>query len=249
MATDFQSLYVLASGMYYNQRKLEVISNNLANVNTDGFKKELLTAEAYPVKPTPPESFKPKYSPQRSDNNFVYPVMGKEVVVLTQGELKKTDNPLDAAIVGRGFFTVEVNGKLYYTRDGHFLVDKNGYLINQNGYPVMGENGKIYIGRAPLSSVRITKNGDIFVGTTKVGRLKIVDLEGVRHFRDNLYTGKPVKAKNFTVVQGYLEGSNVNPVDEMVRMIETVRAYETYANSIKTVDENNSKLINGILKA
>jgi flagellar basal-body rod protein FlgF len=151
--------------------------------------------------------------------------------------------------MGKGFFAVEVNGKIYYTRDGHFLLGKNGYLVNQNGYPVLGEDGKIYIGRTSLSSVRITEEGDIFVGTNKVGKLKIVDLEGVKHLKDNLYTGKPKKAENYALAQGYLEGSNVNPVDEMVKMIETVRAYETYANSIKAVDENNSKLINEILKA
>ena len=249
MASDFQPLYVLASGLFYQQRKLEVVANNLANVNTEGFKKVLLSAQAYPVKD--PEGVSPQKpdSPKRSSNNFVYPVMGIQKVDTSPGELKRTGNPLDVAINGEGFFAVRVGDKVLYTRDGHFLLDPRGYLITQSGHPVLDESGnKILIGRVPLSSVRIAKDGTIFVGTRQVAKLKIVSLEGVRHVGNNLYTGEVVKTKPYEVVQGYLEGSNVNPVEEMARMIETTRAYEAFANAMKTLDDNNSKLINGILK-
>ena len=249
MAADFQPLYLLASGLYFQQRKLEKVSNNLANIDTAGFKRELITAQAYYVKEPNPAFLSERQSPNRAENNFVYPIIGKSKVDLSSGPLIKTENPLDVAIQGEGFFVVEVNGKKYYTRDGHFSVDKNGFLVNQDGYPVLGENGKIYIGRAPLSSVKITKEGVIYVGTNRVGKLKIVNLKGLKKFGQNLFEGKETKAENYTVVQGYLEGSNVNPVEEMVRMIETLRAYETFANGIKAEDENNNKLINNTLKA
>ena len=249
MASDFQPLYLLASGLYFQQRKLEKVSNNLANVNTNGFKRELITARAYYVKEPKPAFLKERFSPNRAENNFVYPIIGKSKVDLSSGPLIKTENPLDVAIQGEGFFTVEVNGKKYYTRDGHFLVNSEGYLVNQSGYPVLGENGKIYIGRASLASVRITKEGIVYVGTNRVGKLKIVNLEGLRKFGENLFEGKEVAAKNYTILQGYIEGSNVNPVEEMVKTIETLRAYETFANGIKAEDENNNKLINNTLKA
>ena len=252
MATDFQPIYILASGLLYQQRKLDVIANNLANVDTDGFKKVLLTAQAYPVRDNDTNAekvFNPT-SPLRPSNNFVYPIMGAEKVDTSPGELKRTGNPLDVAINGNGFFAVKVGDKVFYTRDGHFLLDPQGYLITQNGNPVLDENGKkILIGNAPLSSIKITKDGTIFVGTRWVAKLKVVNLKEVKHVGNNLYTGKVVKTKPYEIVQGYLEGSNVNPVEEMTKMIETVRAYEAFANAMKTFDEDNSKLINEILKA
>jgi flagellar basal-body rod protein FlgG len=249
MASDFQSLYVLSSGLFFQQRKLEVVANNLANVNTNGFKKVLLTAQALPVKePSEGEGKTPQ--PLRAENNFVYPVMGKQIVDTSDGELKKTDNPLDMAINGRGFFALKVGDKVLYTRDGHFLLDKNGFLVNQDGFPVLDENGNpIAIGRAPLETVRVTRDGVIFVGTRRVARLKIVELQGIKHVGKNLYTGEERGAKDYEILQGFVEGSNVNPVEEMTRMIETVRAYQSFANAMKSLDDSHSQLINGILKA
>ena len=250
MATNFQSIYILASGLLYQQRKLDVIANNLANIDTDGFKKVLLTAQAYSVKNSDESENLNPSSPLNPSNNFVYPVMGIEKVDTSPGELKRTGNPLDVAINGKGFFAVKVGDKVFYTRDGHFLLDPQGYLITQNGNPVLDENGnKILIGNAPLSSIKITKDGTIFVGTRWIAKLKVVNLKGIKHVGNNLYTGEITKNEPFEVVQGYLEGSNVNPVEEMTRMIETVRAYEAFANAMKTLDENDSKLINEILKA
>jgi flagellar basal-body rod protein FlgG len=249
MASDFQSLYVLSSGLFFQQRKLEVVANNLANINTNGFKKVLLTAQALPVKESSQGEAKTP-QPLKAENNFVYPVMGKQIVDTSGGELKKTDNPLDMAINGKGFFAIKVGDKVLYTRDGHFLLDKNGFLVNQDGFPVLDENGNpIAIGRASLEKVRVTRDGVIFVGTRRVARLKIVELQGVKHVGRNLYTGEEMEAKNYEILQGFVEGSNVNPVEEMTRMIETVRAYQSFANAMKTLDENNSQLINGILKA
>ena len=251
MALDFQPIYILASGLFYRQRELEVVANNLANVDTPGFKRVLLTAMAYPVK-SPKEVLltTPPDSPKRSENNFVYTVMGKQKVDTTEGPLEHTGNPLDVAISGKGFFAVEVKGKVLYTRDGHFLLDPQGYLVNQNGYPVLDSSGrKILIGRAPLEEVKITRDGVIFVGNRRVAKLKIVDLEGVKHVGENLYRGEREKpAVDYTVLQGYLEGSNVNPVEEMVRMTQTMRAYQAVANALKSIDTVNGNLINGILK-
>jgi len=249
MATDFQPLYVLASGLYFQNRKMETVANNLANVNTAGFKRDLLSAMGYPVKDTRGELIRKPDSPALASNNFIYPVVGKRKIDLSGGPLIKTGNPLDVAINGEGFFAVKVGNKVLYTRDGHFLIDKRGFLVNQNGYKVLGENGPIYIGRKSITGIRVSKDGSIYADGTKIGKLKIVNLRKIAKVGDNLFSGEPTKAENFAVVQGYLEGSNVNPVKEMVEMIKTVRVYESYTNAMKGIDENNSKLINGILKA
>ena len=129
-------------------------------------------------------------------------------------------------------------------------MDKNGFLVNQDGFPVLDENGNpIAIGRAPLETVRVTRDGVIFVGTRRVARLKIVELQGIKHVGKNLYTGEERGAKDYEILQGFVEGSNVNPVEEMTRMIETVRAYQSFANAMKSLDDSHSQLINGILKA
>ena len=126
MASDFQSLYVLSSGLFFQQRKLEVVANNLANVNTNGFKKALLTAQALPVKePSEGEGKTPQ--PLRAENNFVYPVMGKQIVDTSDGELKKTDNPLDMAINGRGFFALKVGIKFSTPATGTFSWTKTAF--------------------------------------------------------------------------------------------------------------------------
>ncbi len=211
MATDFQSLYILASGLYYQQRKLETVSNNLANVNTPGFKKDLLSAMAFEAEIPPDGKEVPPPLPG-TKNQFIYPVVGKRKIDTSGGPLLKTDNPLDVAIQGEGFFAVEVKGKVLYTRNGHFLLDRRGYLVDQKGNRILGENGPIYLGRVSLSSIRITEDGTIFVGNRSVGKLKIVNLKGLRKVGDSLFEGKPAEAKNYKVVQGHLEGSNVNPV-------------------------------------
>lgn len=249
MAVDFQSLYVLASGLYFQNRKLETVANNLANVNTTGFKKDFLSALAEPVPPSDTTPDITESRPFTSAQNFVYPVMGEREIDLSQGALIKTDNPLDVAIEGKGFFTIEVNGKIFYTRDGHFEIDKNGYLVNQNGYKVLGKNGLIKIGRKAISQLKIAKDGSIYVGSKKIAQLRVVALKNLRKVGENLFSGVPTITNNYSIIQGFLEGSNVNPVREMVELIKTTRIYQSYANAIKSIDEDNSKLINGILRA
>jgi len=251
MATDFQPLYILASGMYYQQRKMEVVSNNLANANTEGFKKDLITAGALEVE----NQFKPfggyrPGSPEDPRNNFIYPVVERIKTDLSQGGLIKTSNPLDLAIMGEGFFAVKKNGKTYYTRKGRFLLDREGYLVNDEGLRVLDKNGNfIRIGNVPTSAVSISKDGSIYVNGNKIATLQVVNLKNYRKVGYTLFEGQPSEAKNFTILQGYLESSNINPVRQMVQLIETVRAYEAFANGLKAEDENNSKLINGVLKA
>jgi flagellar basal-body rod protein FlgF len=251
MATDFQPLYILASGMYYQQRKMEVVSNNLANANTEGFKKDLIAAQALEVKNQlqPFGDYKPG-SPTNPSNNFIYPIVGGIKTDLSQGGLIRTSNPLDVAIMGDGFLAVEKDGKTYYTRKGRFLLDREGYLVNDKGLKVLDKSGNyIRIGNVPTSEVSISKDGSIYINGKKLATLKIVGLKDCRKVGYTLFEGKPTETKNYTVLQGYLESANVNPVREMVQLIETVRAYEAFANGLKAQDENNSKLINGVLKA
>jgi len=254
MAVDFQSLYVLASGLYYRNRKLEVISNNLANVKTQGFKKDLISAMAFPPKSSTEEDsvkIPNPTSPENPANNFLYPIVGKEKIDLTQGELIKTSSPFDFAIEGKGFFVVKTpDGRVLYTRNGHFLVDKEGFLITANtGYRVLDETGnEIFI--AGNKQISVSKKGEIYANGLRIGKFKIVLLKDIKKFGNSFFIGKEAgTSTDYTILQGFLEGSNVNPIREMVDLIQNQRAYESYANAIKSLDRINSKVINETLRA
>jgi flagellar basal-body rod protein FlgF len=145
MALDYQPMYVLASGISLEQRRLDVVANNIANADTPGFKKDFLSALAYY---TPDATKEPGNAPDNPSNNYVYPIMEKIYTNYTEGPIKKTDNPLDLAINGKGFFKVMngkgffkvMNGKgeIFYQRRGDFQLDKNGYLVNHYGMKVLG---------------------------------------------------------------------------------------------------------------
>ncbi len=247
MATDFQSIYVLADGMLYQQRKLDVVANNLANVNTPGFKKDLINAQAYYINGE--KELQKVNSPENPAANFVYPVIEGIHTVFSDGALIKTSNPFDLALQGEGFFAVKAGNQVLYTRNGHFLLNRDGYLVTQDGYLVLGTNGPIKI-PPTAKRVSISKDGSVYVNGQKIAVLAVVDLSNPTKVGDNLYKGNPQgRAKNYTVLQGYLESSNVNPVKEMVRLIETQRAYEAMANSLKSEGDLASKVVNNVLKA
>jgi Flagellar basal body rod protein len=122
MALDYQPMYILASGMSLEQRRLDVVANNIANADTPGFKKDFLSALAYY---TPDATKEPGNAPDNPSNNYVYPIMEKIYTNYTEGPIKKTDNPLDLAINGKGFFKVmNDKGEIFYQRRGDFQLDK-----------------------------------------------------------------------------------------------------------------------------
>lgn len=211
------------------ERKLEAVSNNLANADTNAFKKDRI-------------SFDDKFKAQVNKD-------------YSQGMIQTTGNPFDLALVGQGFFKVETPDGIRYTRNGNFTVDANGGMVDQNGYPVMGQGGAIAIdAENPELDLGINQAGEILIAGEIVDTLDIVvfqDLRKLERSGQNLlsYNGattEEVQAGEVVVQQGALEKSNTQVVEEMARMIDYHRMFETFTKSMMTFDEVDAKAINDV---
>ncbi len=232
MALDYQPIYVLASGMLLQERKLSAISNNLANADTPSFKKDLLEVSSWY---TDMGTKIPDSSPENPTNNFVYPMVSGVFTDLSQGPLRETGNPLDLAIEGEGFFAVRTPEGIRYTRKGNLRIDAEGYLVNEMGYRVLDRDGNEI--RVLGANIQFDPQGNIYVDGELQATLGIWNLQNPGKAGFDLFTGTPQPAQNFRILQGFLELSNVNPIVEMVRLIETSRAHEVYARLVQAVDE------------
>ncbi|NOX34979.1 MAG: flagellar hook-basal body protein [Deltaproteobacteria bacterium] len=213
------------------ERKLETVSNNLANADTNGFKKDIV-------------SFDEKFKAQVNKD-------------FSQGDILTTGNPLDIAISGEGFFKIDTREGIKYTRNGNFSVDMNGILVDQNGNPVMGQGGAIALDDKNLEQdLSINRNGDIMLSGQIIGTLDIVTFKNLNKLeRDGQnilsYKGETtdeIQAEKMAVEHKALEKSNVRVVDAMVRMIDYNRMFETFTKSMMTFDEIDSMAINNVGK-
>ncbi len=218
-------------GKSYMERRLDLITNNLANVNTAGFK----GSRAYLI-----------YKSQKGEG--VIPLLIDSYIDFSKGPLIETKNPLDLAIEGEGFFVVMTEEGARYTRAGNFRLDAEKKLVTQDGYPVVGQNGHIYLDG---SDIRVESDGSVFVDGRFVDRLRIVDFEkrtNLRHAGRSLFVNSDPSNREkiidkIEVRQGYLEGSNVNLIRELVEMISVLRAYETYSKVEQVQSERKSRLL------
>jgi flagellar basal-body rod protein FlgG len=270
--------------MRAQQWRLDAVANNLANVDTDGYKRDLAAFKAFP-----------ELLLRRTGDDGVYhhpfgsadaaPIMGKLgtgvelnelYTVFEQGGLKETQSDFDLALDGKGFLTVMTPWGERYTRNGSFQLGKEGYLETKEGYPVLGERGPI---RVRANNFQVDKEGRVWINaeyaddpnlmisrenntweeTALLDTLKIVDFFKDRHLRkqgSSLYreTSESGPAmilegeRRPRVVQGFTEASNVEPVTEMVRMIEVNRAYEANQKTIQSGDTMLGTLINQVLR-
>ena len=249
-----RALYTSATGMIAQQFHMDVVSNNLANVNTVGFKKsradfqDLLYQQMRPAGATVSEGAQ---VPAGLEVGLgVRPVAA--VTLFSTGAFQQTGNPLDVAIEGDGFFRVQTPAGPAYTRDGAFKIDGQGNVVNSDGYKLQPDI-RIPEGAQQIS---IGKDGTVtaLVGgatePTVLGQLQLVRFtnpSGLSHLGGNAYaptaaSGQPAEgtpgAEGFgQLAQGTLEMSNVQIVEEMVNMITAQRAYETNSKAIQTADE------------
>ncbi len=279
-----RGLYTGASGMIAQMDRINVLSNNLANVNTPSYKRDTTIMKAFPemlirrinddgVRVIPPGSYD------------LMPVIGKmgtgvevnEVYTrFTQGAFKKTDNVFDLALEGEGFIAVETPEGERYTRNGSFLVDRDGFLVTKDGYKVLGENGSIQLKK---NNFIVDEDGTVFENaeytgdpsrlvsmeenewnqTVRLDRLKIVSFPKIRYIKkmgESLYRATQQSEPAFVIQQdrpkvrqGFLEASNVNPVIEMVNLIEVHRTYEANQKMIQAHDAALGRVINEVGKA
>ena len=250
-----QALWIAKTGLDAQQTRMSVISNNLANVNTTGFKQDRAVFEDLLYQTV-------RQPGAQSSSNTQLPsglMIGTGVRTVateklhTQGNIVQTENALDMAIQGRGFFQILMpDGSLSYTRDGTFQIDSTGQIVMSNGNPL---EPAITIPQDALS-VTIGTDGTVSVlqpsqtSPTTVGNIQLADFvnpTGLQPMGENLFkesgasgtaiTGTPGLTGLGTVVSGALETSNVNTVTELINMIETQRAYEMNSKAISTADQ------------
>jgi len=134
MALDYQPLFILSSGMLLQERKLSVTTSNLANLDTPSFKKDFIEVASWY---TDVGNQLPNSSPENPTNNFVYPMISSIFTDLSQGPLRETGNPLDVAVEGDGFFAIRTSEGIRYTRKGNFRMDREGFLVSEEGDRVL----------------------------------------------------------------------------------------------------------------
>ncbi len=250
-----RGLYTSASGVLVTQQRMDVATNNLANVNTPGFKERMHVTKSFPenrIVRTDDQTKKLSFGTidRRPHVGPLNTGVADDGTYLnfTQGPLEKTDNPLDMAIQGEGFFVVEgENGERYYTRDGGFQINSQGELVNSNGLTVLGETGPIEIPEMS-AELNLANDGTLINDQNEVlGRLEIAQFENPQRLENlgrNLFSmGEEnsvldrLDMADFTVRQGFLEGSNTDPIREMVNIIEINRLYEMNGEMIKQQNE------------
>lgn len=250
-----QALWIAKTGLDAQQTKMSVISNNLANASTSGFKRSRAVFEDLLYQnqrqPGAQSSQDTVYSTGLMIGTGVRTVATEKL--FSQGNLSQTENPLDVAIEGRGFLQVLLpDGSLAFTRDGSVQVDNQGQLVTPNGYAIQPSIN------IPIDaqSVTIAADGTVSVSmqgqatTTQVGSIQLADFinpAGLQAMGGNLFlettssgspqVGSPGLNGLGSLLQGYIESSNVNVVEELVSMIETQRAYEMNSRAISTADQ------------
>lgn len=212
-------------------RQQERTSNNLANANTTGYKRSRIFTEALN------ERIDPDGNP-RSNRILT------QAPSLSQGALERTDNPLDVALNGEGFFAVNdpATGATRYTRNGHLSRGADGTLQTVNGRPIQGQAGPIQV-PPDAGPIEIAQDGTIRAGEQQLGKLRVVRFENPEQlqrlddtaFAPNGQAPEPVETPR--VKQGFLEGSNVDPMTEMTDMIEHFRLFETQQRMIRSTDQ------------
>jgi len=232
MAVDYQPVYLLASGMILQERKLGVVTNNLANVDTPSFKRDLLLSLSWF---TDSGTRAQTTDPSEPSNNFVYPVIEDVVTDHSQGPLRFTGNTFDLALEGEGFFALRTPEGVVFTRRGDFRLDVDGFLVDINGYRVLDRTMREI--SLEHGETTVDEEGNIYVNGQLQATLGVFLLQDPAKEGRDLYTGVPQPAGNFKVRQGFLEMSNVNAVEEIVRMIELTRAHEIFSRLIQAVDE------------
>lgn len=253
-----QSLRVSEAGMLGQQNKLEIVANNLANASTPGFKRMLTTFQA--VAPQAPgfEGVDPNALPGGAVDVMVPGSMLRlrSAPDLSPGPMRPTGNRLDVAIGGDGLFAVQTDAGERYTRAGNFTISPEDQLVTAAGDTVLGEGGPIEI--PPTSFVEIALDGTVRADGDEVGRLRLVTPEtaldltpdGATSFalRDGAAPVRAVDPAEIRVQAGFLEGSNANPVSELVSMITAQRIFEAGQRVLSATDETLRKATTEIPK-
>lgn len=253
-----RGLYTAWTGMANEQKRLDVISNNLANSATVGYKKEGVTSQSFDEQLT--IKIKDKSEPLTGERIIGSMSLGVKVgEVYTDysgGSLRETENTFDLAIDGNGFFQVAVTDRegqthLRYTRAGGFHMTSDGYVVNAEGNHLQGESGDVLV-PTDAGEILVDIDGSIYADGEYVDKISLFDFEEydyLKKYGDVMYEpvdGAVQKDATGLIRQGYTEQSNVNVVSEMVNMIAITRAYEANQKVIQTMDQTLDDAANSI---
>jgi flagellar basal-body rod protein FlgF len=236
------TLYIALSRQMTVRRQLETVANNLANANTAGYKAERLMFVEYLS----------KSDDGKSEMHFVQDLASARNH--NPGKYEETGNALDLAIEGPGFFAVEApDGEERYTRDGQFRMDQDGKLITKDGFPVLGEGDDPIVMQANDTNISILADGTITAGDQQRGKLKIVEFENpyrMKKAEGNLYktNEEPADAEKSSVIQGLIEGSNVQPILEITEMMRAMRSFQSAGKFIESEHERQRRAIDRLTR-
>jgi flagellar basal-body rod protein FlgG len=242
-----KGLYTAATGMNTALNRTNIITNNLANVNTTGYKKDT----------TINSSFAEMLLKRLPDGKMLgeggqgVKVEGT-VTDFSSGGLHKTGNPLDLAISGEGFFAIQTPQGMRYTRNGNFTRNQDGQVVTQNGNLVLGRSGPLQVFG---DQIQVDNQNNLVVDGQVIDQIRTVTFanrDGLVKEGDTSYRTTPEVGNQFIgtgkIQQGYLEGSNVNAVKSMTNMIEATRYYEANQKIAKTYDRSLEETVNSVGK-
>ncbi len=244
-----RGIYTIASGGVAAQMQLDAVAQNLSNVGTSGYKAERVTFSVTPLQNFP----RPILDPVLAETMPL--VVGSDMRRdFSQGSISTTGNPLDIAVTGDGWFAVSTPRGERYTRQGTFLVDKEGFLATPEGHRVQGEAGELRLGSRG-GPIEIGGDGSIKVDGAVVGQLKLLgfgDQPQLVPEGDSLYVpvagkpGTPIPRERIQVMQGAIERANVDVVQGLVGLVDVSRTFETYMRAITRLDEVQLRSINEV---
>ena len=236
------SLFLAFTGLNSRAKALDVAANNIANLNSPGFKRQLLSFSNTSRLPADQTS-----EIERATNGSLVSV--RTVVDMSPGELIRTGNPLHVALSGDGFFAVETPQGIRYTRNGSLRLSKNNELVSGEGYPLLrmdataaGKESRLVL---PEGMVEISASGAVSVDGVRAGQLKIVSFQETAHLSKvggTLFEASPAARESvpseISLKQGFLERANVNPIAGMAEMISIMRSFEMLSRAVRSLSDN-----------
>lgn len=262
-----RGFYAATDAMMSEMERFDTVANNLANINTHGFKRRQTIHHDFEhgfLERIQTSKMQLRTDAQGNQVKDLVQDLPAKIGVLgtgtyvssswthyDEGALEETQNPLDLALKGDGFFTIQgPNGSERYTRDGHFQLNADGHLVTGQGNLVLGESGPIEI--EPGARLTIESDGRVMSGNQEIDRLKLTNFKMPQMLSNeggNSYSQSPgmeTIEPTATVAQGFLEQSNVDVAGEMVQMISALRSYQIAQKALQSEDDMSSKLINQV---
>lgn len=227
------------------RRQLDIVANNIANMNTTGFKGEQMMFVQHLVK-------------SRGGQRLLGPKLAftRDIATMldtSDGPMEKTGNSLDLGINGEGYFVIQTENGERYTRNGRFQLDDGGQLVNQNGDPLLSTANQPLFLSPEDTEIVISRDGTVSTNNGDLGRIRLVSFENPQKLKrsaDGLFNSedRPKDVESPEINQGMLEGSNVKPIFEMAKMISIHRSYDGIRDFIKREDERMRNMVRELAK-